>query len=1037
MLYGSSSVVNPRLTGVTGHTGIVGPIGYPGNRGATGNPGPSGISGPSIVGLTLTPDGQFLRQQFDDNTDRIVPRRILGSRGNYYLFADADTLSSQFDIIYGVSYFYSENGEYPKNVIAFRGLTSDDSRIIKINKISAGASGGAIDINYSLFNVASLRLNPPYYNNSIIYSQPGLTVGVDEQFKGLKNTLFYSTSNSYIGQVKNYSERIQFINPISIPLGTDQTRRIFYSLIDYENGNIIKLNPYSSVGQTVVSQIIYIKSPTNELTSEGMTIIIPSGITSSNTFTTLFATTEDLTVVPDINDLNQNISWPLSVPPCITQNIDILNLISIGNIWYADFSHRGMTFKNSDLDLVGDTNKIPSIINITEELYNCANGSNVFGYCCPSQCGVTGYETIEVLCNGVFYLGMTGSTCDDICFRTGVCCLLTDSQQVQQLPDFVPECECASFAQKNSQTYIWTPKDANVLSVTDVDCTNAISGIGGCCDGRGNCSQQSLLDCNELGGFHQGLGVKCQLTNGSLLCQGGTGACCTPSTNTCVNNLTYNQCMTNNGVYFGKNSICSDFECTSSCLNTINGIPSLSIGSEFEGGIVAGIFNTQKSLCLGNKKFGGIPLNLVTGLDANEILGSTAIFNYLANGDEKNAELYFSRTDKIGYGFTHSTNHSCEEDSWILIVGKYPITLTESTDPSVIVSEDVNDLRSIKTFTWSHGGTYFGFGFDQSYGIPQNIENENSICPQAVEMEELGPQLHLRDEGWYAFKDISNLANGITYYGNRETFKSCSDYFNNCPIKRASLIPLYARVGSEKIWRRNWGLYNTIMMVGAEIWAHKKTSIESVDPTANYNFNFGNGYTFTYTNWNSSQQSCGEAISAYNIAKSASTYSPKLSKWYIPSVDELSFIAHKISTEDLNGKIIAAGGIPIGDSAIGSQGWVWTSTGTFNEANQEEYLQTKGIAYPASNTNAYQYNVKHGSEAWAMKFNTANINEIKIAKQNRLNKYEVRPVRLIRCDAKYYDINSTQNSINNPFKYWNYWDMAQIPLANIINGPDQ
>ena len=1035
MIYGSSPIVNPNLIGITGQTGITGPIGYSGARGPTGNPGNSGSTGPSLIGMTLTISSpNYLVNIFDNDTSINALSVIRGSTGNYYLFADADILSNQFNIIYGVSYFYSDNDSYPKNIIAFRGITTNDSRLIKINKVANGANG-AIDINYNLFNITSLELDPPYFKNSIIYTQPGLTPGVDEEFKGLENTLYNTETSTYIGQIKNYSERIQFIDAISIPLGTDLNRRIFYWPIDWEDGNIIKLNPYVSSGQTVVAQIIYVKSPNNEFTSEGMTIVIPSGITSSNTFTTLFATTEDLDIVPDINNLNQNISWPLSVPPCITQNIDILNLISIGNIWYADFSHRGMTFKNSEIDLVGDLSKIPSLINITEDLYNCANGSNVFGYCCPSQCGITGYETIEVLCNGVFYLGMTGSTCDNICFRTGVCCLVTSNQTVQKLPDFVAECECASFAQTNSSTYIWTPKDNNIVTVNDVDCNSSILGLGGCCDGRGNCTQETAQDCLALGGFYQGLGVNCQLANGTLLCRGGTGGCCMPLSNTCENNYTFDNCMQSNGIYFGVNTVCSDFECSSTCLNTIPGIPPLTIGSEFEGGIVAGIFNTQKSLCLGNKKFGGIPLNFVAGLNENEILGSTAIFNYLTNGDEINAELYYSRSDKIGYGFTHSVNHLCEEDTWILIVGKYPINLIQSADPFDAVSDDITNNQSLKTFTWSHGGTYFGFALDNAYNIPVNLENDDFTCPQSVEMSELGqPELYVRDEGWYAFKDSSNVANGITYYGNRETFKSCSDYFNNCPIKRASLIPLYARVGSEKIWRRNWGLYNTIMMVGAELWANKDTNPEL--NSSLYNFNFGQGFTFSYDQWQTSQQSAGEAISAYNICKSESVYSPKLSKWYIPSVDELSFIAHKISSEDLNGKILAANGVPIGDSGIGADGWVWTSTGTFNEANQNEYIQTKGIGYPATSNDAPQYNVKHGTEAWAMKFNQTNISDIKIGKKNRLDKYEVRPVRMIRCDGKYYDINSTDNTLNNPAKYWNYWNMAELPLANMLLGPD-
>ena len=54
---------------------------------------------------------------------------------------------------------------------------------------------------------------------------------------------------------------------------------------------------------------------------------------------------------------------------------------------------------------------------------------------------------------------------------------------------------------------------------------------------------------------------------------------------------------------------------------------------------------------------------------------------------------------------------------------------------------------------------------------------------------------------------------------------------------------------------------------------------------------------------------------------------------------------------------------------------------------------------------------------------------VKVKKADRLDQYEVRPIRMIRCDGRYY------STTDNPTKYWRFWAVPSININNIINGP--
>jgi len=133
----------------------------------------------------------------------------------------------------------------------------------------------------------------------------------------------------------------------------------------------------------------------------------------------------------------------------------------------------------------------------------------------------------------------------------------------------------------------------------------------------------------------------------------------------------------------------------------------------------------------------------------------------------------------------------------------------------------------------------------------------------------------------------------------------------------------------------------------------------------------------------------------------------RLSDWFIPSHDELSFIASKCILNDefnLNTSLFRENFIPI-------TGWHWTSTGAFDESKGF----TLGVGEGIINPNSQGTTADPGTLAWAINFNiNGDESEFLVAKKNRThNKYKVRPIRLLRCDGQY----ATGGSENK--KIWN------------------
>ena len=116
-----------------------------------------------------------------------------------------------------------------------------------------------------------------------------------------------------------------------------------------------------------------------------------------------------------------------------------------------------------------------------------------------------------------------------------------------------------------------------------------------------------------------------------------------------------------------------------------------------------------------------------------------------------------------------------------------------------------------------------------------------------------------------------------------------------------------------------------------------------------------------------------------------------VSPWFIPSHDELGFLASHCLRDgnspyafDLNSELLLNGGTPF-------TGWYWSSTGSFNGNSAGE--GTNGVSEVDG----------PGSVAWAMNFSeSGSLENFKSARKHRTeNKYKVRPIRLVRCDGLY------------------------------------
>jgi hypothetical protein len=652
--------------------------------------------------------------------------------------------------------------------------------------------------------------------------------------------------------------------------------------------------------------------------------------------------------------------FPFNKIPCPLQNQNIvIHFVNINSQYY------GYIFgKNSNVDdfFCADLNQqLPLQAQRILQSYNGMTGA-----CCTGVSGCT-YTTYE-FCDGFFAgagttCGITGSyLCSQ---QNGSCCVKNtiDGKVNTYCLENISVDDCLALNNNSTQAVF----NGIETICSTVDCSECFEDRGACCDGKGNCTSKTQIDCILSGGNFLGKAISCVANSKDPVCSTGTGACCT-STGTCTNS-TAETCFENGGYYFGTNSSCSGITCNSSlrCGGFLE--TPLKPGDLFGGGMVVGVYSPNKSKILGARH-------------AFSRHGSTADFMF---GGETTSHYYQSECDYIGYGFTGETCAALrrkDTDSYYIIVSLYPASVDRDLNGVNPTQEEVFK----EEFAWYGSGIAWGPMLSPIY----NSYSDFTFLDKTYEKEYLQ-----YGEGFYGItgESLDNI--------KTNTFQTCYSTRKNGtdPIAR-----LFARniKTSNGLWHRNWGLYNTIRMLCADNANYLKINSSSI---------------FTYDEF-----AAGITMNSlwalklfdnndYQNSHGLTANPEQLSDWYIPSHDELAFIAantvndstNKYYGFNVNQYLLANNGIPL-------YGWHWSSTGSFDTGITGEGIYTSGKP-------------EHGSVAWGMYFDSSGqIENYKVKKENRTEELKIRPIRAMRCDGLYPD------STSDSYKLWKVPDL----LRNIL-----
>ena len=380
--------------------------------------------------------------------------------------------------------------------------------------------------------------------------------------------------------------------------------------------------------------------------------------------------------------------------------------------------------------------------------------------------------------------------------------------------------------------------------------------------------------------------------------------------------------------------------------------------------MVVGLFQPMNSWSLGSNVFGQNQMSywgrLMTGGD-----GGVACTSYR------------SKYDHHGYGFTsdgpcpmHTTDNI--DDAYYIIVSLSPLGMSGDREIVSVIDNPSADFE----FNWSNYGSSWG-----------PIYNQNTH--QYDDLSESYKNKFKYKEGyWYnqyiGKESLSNIP--------IKTFNSCQKarIYGGGGIQKALSAPIQTAHG---YWKRNWGLYNTIRMVSAD----NALYLNYGDP--------GGGYTASQFG-----PVLGDGISSVRAVRlyddgfsatagpvgSTGGNIPEVSSWYLPSHDEMAFIAANCVVKspydfNLNEHLLSH------EKGVPFDGWYWTSTGAFDETKGYTADSGEGVV------SGITAEPNPGSLAWAIDFdiNGKRKNFLSGKKGRTTNKYQVRAIRIVRLDGQY------------------------------------
>ena len=1021
ILHGSSffrPIGNEGVSGPIGPTGPTGPTGPVG----TGPTGPTGFSGGSIINMYLVDDdgnpthtGHKLHTIFTNlgdgtTTTYTTETNIKGPTGNTYISIDGGNTFDSSNPLGSTGFFKGRNDNNDINTIVLRSIeVKGDALTLTQNDVL-----DTINLDYD-------RGRFGYVNTQ--GGQRGALVGTDDgnpyQLHGFTGASYNDSVNAIDVAVKSFKEQSKYLTVgdmgstfdfVNAAHGIDGSMPYYTGMINPNSAKVFVLDMQQLLDQT---------HPTGK--TGGLNVKIEKaqfGYTGNGPFEgdklvgndlskawTLIVKGADISNIESEQVRFTNCIWPLDKQPCWSGGTDIFNFFWLpceptatdpnnpdkidrcpdGNAWFGNV----VQWKSGDTtteagagqdfdpfwchDLIeGGRNYRSS--NQTDypgiEL-NFDGTTDATGGCCVGDGNCV--HTTKKKCYGGYYLG-NGIVCNDSCNETGACCVYhEDTDEIECKITTVDEC-----VNLNDIPNLRTQFGGTASNCEDINCSSYQNLLGACCNGIGGCQEITELDCVKSGGFFQGTGTPCVKIYGDNLiniCNGGTGACC-QGDGTCIDGVTGGECLDAGKIYAGDGTECTDISCGFNdgrrCSPSVSSL-NLQPGDLYGGGIVVGLYQPYGSRILGATAFGGSKETPWSDLMRGGSEGATVDYHGLTS------DFVRSQYDYHGYGFTSEkgiseynkldiNDETIKPDAYYIIASLSPIAI--EGDRNVVSLSD--NPGATCEFYWGNRGSAWGPIYNQDTGQLDDLSSDyvSKIFPYK--------------EGYWFNQDLGTTGSYNNLQINTFSGHKKARRLGNVALDKLRTAPLQTAHG---YWKRNYGLYNTIRIIGADNTLYQ----EKTDDSFTFS-DFGPGLTADYISAFRATRLYDDKIISATGSTGGDNTTSRLSGWYIPSHDELAYIADKCVSEsegfNLNAHIFQEGGVPF-------SGWYWTSTGAFDETKGRTGGDGEGVA----NGNS----ADAGTLAWALKFDAnGNSDEFYVGKKHRThNKYKVRPIRMLRCDGQY------------------------------------
>lgn len=630
-----------------------------------------------------------------------------------------------------------------------------------------------------------------------------------------------------------------------------------------------------------------------------------------------------------------------------------------------------------------------------------------FGACCITGTCTDGFtrNECETILGGIFTQNRTCSSLGANYCKLGRCCTIPNNDIAShQCEENVIQSRCFT---ENSNIITHWKQDGNCTS-------DKCFYIGGCCNvpSSGNCTSGTyqlhpdladyygnIIDpaanniCVALGGSFRGDNTNCEGHDcGTPVTLGACVIANCPTTVSVIDNVTQTQCASQ-GTYtrFYPNITKDTFGKVCIRLIDINGNPTgwgcydssnsptpnlatfaqpdticvLEPGSYYQLAFFPGDScstscsypdNSVQNFEAGDDVVIQPPYNpmgtMLYGKDFKQCCPIS--FDNLNNGNEQLAQTYSSKFDWFGYGVTFAKNSDTVASNIKFRVHVHPKDLFYTNEFE----------EKIKEVIWGQTGGNCAWGpIVRKNPLGNYVLNDLFAHGKTYE--------YYKDEGFWKITKAGYSADILldkTF--NKQPSLQFTDSVGALTISEDSTF------SNNGAWRRNWGLYNTIRLFGADNAYYALNN-----PVPNVNYYLPNEWTVA------------RLVDKLN---KEIPVTPNSSSWFIPSLDEMAFICQNLAEIDI-----------LMEEPM--EGNYWTSTGAFNESTTE-----------GTKTDPRQI-AKCGNEAWSFSISRKSIIkndteypfEITVKKENRNTKLKVRAIRI-----ELFDSTKVPLSTSEEYKLW-------------------